>query len=366
MQPNYDKLISIPVPFLKDKTVLYVDRCVLFSHSQIDDIAVELKARFKAVGYKFLFLPELAKRLELSVMGYMFPGEAGFVDVEDMYRRIRDNARLGDESGFLYKQSGCTYFHAITAVTHEDVQCDIDLFIEHFQEHSRIGACETCLRPSKQASRRIKEPKGLIDENKVITPSISWRKVSCEQSFEKTQEPDNDVWGESADLDERTRKIILAWQRIEEEFGITIEDLDIILGYRIKLSRLSISTSGKIVLSDWDGCPEVRMDDLTKALYFFYLHHPEGVALKEVQLHEPEYLNYYEAISGRESLLDIRKTVSRFLDPYENSLNVSISRIKKAFKSIVGDRIARFYYVDGRYAEPRSIALDRDYVIWEH
>ena len=37
-----------------------------------------------------------------------------------------------------------------------------------------------------------------------------------------------------------------------------------------------------------------------------------------------------------------------------------------AFRDVVGDRIARFYYVDGRYGEPRKIALDRDLVIWDH
>ena len=58
--------------------------------------------------------------------------------------------------------------------------------------------------------------------------------------------------------------------------------------------------------------------------------------------------------------------MENLLDPFGNNINVSISRIKKAFKDIVGDRIARFYYVDGSAGHPRSIALDRDLVIWMH
>ena len=363
MQPNEDKPISIPVPFLKDKTVLYVGGEMLPVNGFVDEEARELYKRFKAVGYKYLYLPELAKHLDLSVLEYMFPGEPESMDVEEMYRRIRDFAGLGEEPGLLYKQSGSTYFHVIPDAAREDVWNDIGLFIEQLREPRGIEVCEKAVRLHRKAAGRAKEPKGFLEDIAECGASITFNKVSCEPTFEKTLEPH---FEDVSDLDERTRKILLAWERVEEEFGITIEDLDVILGYRIKLSRLSISTSGKIVLSDWNGQPEVKMDDLTKALYFFYLRHPEGVALKELQIHEQEFLKYYEAISGRESLLDMRKTVSKFLDPYENSLNVSISRIKKAFKTIVGDRIARFYYVDGRYAEPRSIALDRDYVIWEH
>ena len=43
-----------------------------------------------------------------------------------------------------------------------------------------------------------------------------------------------------------------------------------------------------------------------------------------------------------------------------------MSRIKKAFKDIVDDRIAQFYYIKGQAGEPRKIAIDRDLVIWEH
>lgn len=71
-------------------------------------------------------------------------------------------------------------------------------------------------------------------------------------------------------------------------------------------------------------------------------------------------------ITGRDNIDDIRKSIHNLLDPYKNDLNVSISRIKKAFKDIVGDRIAKFYYVEGNYGGVRKIALDRDYVIWDH
>ncbi len=72
------------------------------------------------------------------------------------------------------------------------------------------------------------------------------------------------------------------------------------------------------------------------------------------------------SITGRDNPEQIRNSLHNHLNPYGNSINVSISRIKKAFKDIVGDRIAKFYYVDGRYGEIRKIALDRDLVLWEY
>ena len=108
------------------------------------------------------------------------------------------------------------------------------------------------------------------------------------------------------------------------------------------------------------------MDDLTKALYYFYLRHPEGATLKELYEHEDEILKYYSGITGRDDLDGIRRSVKELLDPYGNGRNVCLSRIKKAFREAAGDTAAGFYYVDGHYGETRKIRLDRDHVIWEH
>lgn len=166
-------------------------------------------------------------------------------------------------------------------------------------------------------------------------------------------------------LDARTKAIIEAWENIVRKFGITIDDLYGILRCRVKLSRLTITTSNKFYLTDFEN-REVKMDDLTKALYYFYLRHPEGATLKELYQHEEEILKYYSGITGRDDMNGIRKSVKDLLDPYGNGRNVCLSRIKKAFRVAVGEPVAGFYYVDGKYGEARKVRLDRDYVIWEH
>ena len=52
-------------------------------------------------------------------------------------------------------------------------------------------------------------------------------------------------------------------------------------------------------------------------------------------------------------------------DPLNNSINEKVSKVKKAFRDAVNDRVARFYYIDGEKGTAKRIALDRDYVIWE-
>lgn len=165
--------------------------------------------------------------------------------------------------------------------------------------------------------------------------------------------------------DVRTQAIIDAWENIERIFGITIDDLYVILRYRVKLSRLTITTANKIFLSDFDN-KEVKMDDLTKALYFFFLRHRDGASLKELQEHEDEIFKYYLGITGRDDLNKIRASIKALLDPYANNLNVSLSRIKKAFREAAGDKAAPFYYIDGPAGGTRKVHLDSDLIIWEH
>ena len=167
-------------------------------------------------------------------------------------------------------------------------------------------------------------------------------------------------------LDPRIQSIIEEWERLADKFGITIQDLEVILGYKVKLSRLYITTANRIYLADLEGQPEVKLDDLTKALYFFYLRHPQGAAFKELQSFEKEILHLYMGITGRDDLDGIRKSVAALVSPYSDGRNSCVSRIKKAFRDIVGDHIAKNYYIDGQYAGVRKVSIDRDLVIWEH
>lgn len=347
---NDDRIIKANIPFLKDRTVLFVDDSKGVSHFYVRDFWRDIRHRFAVAGFTFVYLPDLAVRLTPDLLSYLFPGGETTVPVEGMYWRIQQMASLGDESGFLYRIDGVTRFHVIPISAGKNIK------------EGAVSFLDSLRVPQEPKSIDIFQDAGLWIDSAGIRPdsekmkrSKAAKEAPCAEYRAPEEEP----------LDLRTQAILDKWEEIEREFGITIEELDMILGYRVKLSRLRITTDGRILLSDM-GDAEVRMNDLTKAVYFYYLRHPEGAALKELQDHEKEILKYYEGITGRGDPAEIRKSVSDLLDPYGNGLNVCVSRIKKAFRDVVGDRVARFYYVDGRHGDKRSVRIDRDLVIWEH
>ena len=345
--------------FLKGRTVMYLDCCMDAAHRHIGEMSEELSDRFKDIGYRFVFLPKLANRLDSSILRYMFPGIREIMPVQGMYHRIHLLAGINGERGFLYRQDRIIQFFPIPDGPDGSIDAEIDRFIDILDESAELKA--ESIRFSREARKESTVNFELNSSAELALPESEPNLFDL-----ATDEIRPSIVGADDSPDPRTQRIIQAWEAIEREFGITIQDLDIILGYRVKLSRMQITPAGKIFLTDWDGTPEVKMDDLTKALYFFYLRHPEGVPLKELHDYESEVLGYYSRITGRDDKEVIKNSVHKLLDPYGNGVNVSISRIKKAFRDVVGDRVAKFYYVDGIYAEPRKIAIDRDYVIWDH
>ncbi len=183
--------------------------------------------------------------------------------------------------------------------------------------------------------------------------------VVPKQKIESSEPPVTDL-----EPDEKTKAILAEIEALQRKYGVTIEDLEIAIAYKVKLSRLHITGKKEILLEDFDK-KEVRMDTLTKAVFFLYLRHPEGIRYKELSDYQQELEEIYSSITGRENLDSIRKSVADLCDPLNNSINEKVSKVKKAFRDAVDDRVARFYYIDGEKGTAKRIALDRDYVLWE-
>lgn len=166
-------------------------------------------------------------------------------------------------------------------------------------------------------------------------------------------------------LDPRTQELLAEIRRLQEKYGVSIEELDLLLGYTVRLSPLHILRSGRLCLTDYGGA-EVKMPNIAKALYFLYLRHPEGLRYKDVADHREELLQLYGGITGRDDPAEIGRSIDLLVDPFGNALNVNASRIKTAFRNVVSDRIARFYYLEGAAGEVKKVPLDRDLVIWEY
>ena len=167
------------------------------------------------------------------------------------------------------------------------------------------------------------------------------------------------------DLDERTKALVDEIEALQKKYGVTIKEIEAVLSYRVKLSHLRITKRHEIILDDFDH-QEVKMDTLTKAVFLLYLKHDEGIRYKDLYDHKRELESIYMSISGRSDLDAIKKSISDLIDSImSNSINEKVSKARKAFRDIVDERIARFYFIDGEKGAAKRIALDRSLVIWE-
>lgn len=167
------------------------------------------------------------------------------------------------------------------------------------------------------------------------------------------------------EVDPKTKAIIDEIEALKVKYGITIEELEAVLSYNVKLSHLRITHHKAIILDDFDR-QEVKMDTLTKSVFLLFLKHPEGIRYKDLCDHRRELESIYLSISGRSNLESMRKSISDLTDSVtSNSINEKVSKAKKAFRDVVDERIAKFYYIDGKQGAAKSIALDRSLVIWE-
>lgn len=357
MELGEDRQIKISVPFLRGKTVLFVDSSTGPFHYYSDYAMEDIRYMSRETGYSFLYLPEVCKYLTPKFIQYQFPGLEGVISPEAMYQQIQNIANLNGQTGFLYKVNRRVYFHAIEADTERDLMVATDQFY-HALYHRQ-----------QEESREKRLSKASKKSGSSILFDIKLPEPSCQEVLQKSNaDLPRDLFGnineEEAYPD--VEDIIDAWDRFERQYHISIKDLATLLGYRTKMSRLLITTSNQIFLADWEGRPEVKLDDLTKALYFFYLKNPEGAAFKDLPDHEEEVLQIYLNITGRDDIQGIRSSVSALCASYSSGRDSCVSRIRTAFRRIVGDEIAKKYYIDGPQGGIRKVAIDRDLVIWEH
>ncbi len=129
------------------------------------------------------------------------------------------------------------------------------------------------------------------------------------------------------------------------------------------LSRLVIEKDFRIILPDYNNL-EIELTPLPKAVFLFFLLHPEGVLLKHLCDHRTELLEIYKQLSYRETWEEILRSIDELTDPTKNSINEKCSRIKESFIRHFEERLAQFYYITGDRGKEKRITLNRDLLTW--
>lgn len=304
-------------------------------------------------------LDNILSALSEDAIRYFFPGYT--VTKKD---KVAEEAALGNSSGNREEDLGRGFPGAgLEEKTYREIilpVCDKkDDASSQFQFEDEVEEDVDFPTQSQEVSIPSKESAELIFREQGTADSLL---IGSKRALLKTVHEYGTV---EPEVDPKTKAIIDEIEALKVKYGITIEELEAVLSYNVKLSHLRITRHKAIILDDFD-CQEVKMDTLTKSVFLLFLKHPEGIRYKDLCDHRRELESIYLSISGRSNLESMRKSISDLTDSVtSNSINEKVSKAKKAFRDVVDERIAKFYYIDGKQGAAKSIALDRSLVIWE-
>lgn len=125
---------------------------------------------------------------------------------------------------------------------------------------------------------------------------------------------------------------------------------------KVILSPIYIDKHYNIFLPSF-GNQEVKMHALPKAVYLLFLKHRNGIRFKELYQYKSELLDIYYKITNKDNKEEIEKAIDDLVDMTNPSINQKCSRIREAFRKIMDEHVAKYYYIDGANGEPKRINL---------
>ena len=127
-------------------------------------------------------------------------------------------------------------------------------------------------------------------------------------------------------------------------------------------SRMEIKGyTKKIFFTDLGGL-ELRLNPKEKALYLLFLNHSEGINLNELQDYKEQLKQLYARFCNQSNPEVIHNAIEFLVNPFENDINVILSRINRKIKDAVGESLLDLYSIKGERGEKKFIKLDRELV----
>lgn len=127
-------------------------------------------------------------------------------------------------------------------------------------------------------------------------------------------------------------------------------------------SRMEIKGYTKKIFFTDLGSLELRLNPKEKALYLLFLNHPEGINLNELQDNKEELKQLYVRFCNQSNPEILDNAIVFLVNPFENDINVILSRINRKIKEAVGESLFDLYSIKGERGEKKFIKLDRELV----
>ena len=130
------------------------------------------------------------------------------------------------------------------------------------------------------------------------------------------------------------------------------------------ISPLLITDNLRLLLPAYHT--EVTMAPQYKALYLFFVYHPEGIVLKQLEYYHPELVFYFKKTYGFNELPQEIIEYINDLETYgNNQINNILHRIKTAFEKCIDKHLAKHYLISGKAGGEYKIQLNKDLIQWE-
>lgn len=135
----------------------------------------------------------------------------------------------------------------------------------------------------------------------------------------------------------------------------------------VKLSSIKIDEKSRIYFPEY-SMKEVRMADLPKTLFLFFLFHPEGQRFKQLCDFKQELYRIYQIIAVDRNMdaYRMKKTIDSLTEPLSNSINEVRSVVRRTLLKVVPQEALEQYCIIGKRGEKYSVALQRSLVCVEH
>lgn len=147
---------------------------------------------------------------------------------------------------------------------------------------------------------------------------------------------------------------------LEDKFAEFIKSFE---NFDVKpLSNLEINSTFNIRLIGYEK--EIKMHTFPKAVYIFFLRHPQGIYLKDISNHRDELFTIYRTLDRHGFSPDeTYAKIDGLLDLTNGILNQYICRISEAFRKELSADLAKNYIVSGKRNEIKRILMNNYKVI---
>lgn len=328
-----------------------------------------IEAEFRRGGLEFCFLPKIAHDMDLRKIYRYFNPQASegefrtdvsMYDDSDLLNYIVADYNSQSFAPGIIQYMGeefdqeDTYTFAYTPLTYNFGDSPFELIRQYVKLHgvSRNLFSKNEDHEWEYLEHSALDEEHLVGESPYLEPSGLFPPIQDDINRYYEENDVDMIMSEVQMLVERLRRSGIGEVAIKRLFKPTQQ-----------LSRLHIKY-GRITLPDYNNM-EIKMPTLSKAIFFLYLRHPEGIHFSYLPDYRDELLHLYSLISGRDNPEEIRKSIDDVTDPTSNSINEKCSRIKQAFLREFDDSIARNYYITGERGEAKKILLPREKVTWD-